>query len=241
MAPSSRPPRYPSAREDSEWLLRAGALIASSTQESKGQSWLATRSSSTSLVDAGDEDGDEDVVAEGEVADDEFSPVLSRRESGSRFASARSSRRGSRVESRVEFGMSVGGKVVRGDGAFVDGPDFVEGIEEDDGEGDVDETELRRLTSEKGFGLGGWVDRFIGWSLFRNEDEERVEGDGELDDRPAEGDGLGSEGRRKRQENERVVWASTDEQIENVPPPGDCEGGWQDAAWLLGVASKVIL
>jgi len=128
----------------------------------------------------------------------------------------------------------------------VEGPDFVDGGEEegegvDDGEGEVDEVELRRLTREKGFGLGGWVDRFIGWSLFRVEDEERVGGDGGLDGRLAEGDGLGSEGRRKRLENERVVRAPMDERIEDIPPPGDGEGGWQDAAWLLGVASKVIL
>ncbi len=186
-------------------------------------------------------------MGDGEVADDEFSPVLSRRGSGSRFASARSSRRGSRVGSRVEFGMAVGGrKMGRGEGAFVEGPDFVDGGEEegegvDDGEGEVDEVELRRLTREKGFGLGGWVDRFIGWSLFRVEDEERVGGDGGLDGRLAEGDGLGSEGRRKRLENERVVRAPMDERIEDIPPPGDGEGGWQDAAWLLGVASKVIL
>lgn len=225
--------------------MRAGALIASSTQESKGQSWLATRSSSTSLVDAGDEDGEEGVVGEGEVADDEFSPVLSRRGSGSRFASARSSRRGSRVLSRGELGMSGGGNLGRSEGAFVEGPDFVDVEEEDegadDGEEEVDERELRRLTKEKGFGLGGFVDRFIGWSLFRNEDDERVDGDGELDDRPAEGDGFGSEGRRKRRENERVVLAPVHERVETVPPPGDGEGGWQDAAWLLSVASKIIL
>jgi len=221
-------------------------VIASSTRESKGQSWLATRSSSTSLVDAGDEDGEEDVVGEGEVADDEFSPVLSRRGSGSRFASARSSRRGSRVGSRVELGMSVGGKLARGEGAFVEGPDFVDAVEEEEegegaGEEEVDERELQRLTREKGFGLGGWVDRLIGWSMFRNEEDERVEGDGESDDRPADGNKLESEGRRKRQENERVVQAPMDERIGIDPPPGESEGGWQDAAWLLSVASKIIL
>src|SRR3569833_582564 len=36
-------------RSDSAWLLRAGAIISSETRESKGQAWLATRDSSTSL------------------------------------------------------------------------------------------------------------------------------------------------------------------------------------------------
>ncbi len=34
-------------RSDSDWLLRAGALISNETREFKGQAWLATRASST--------------------------------------------------------------------------------------------------------------------------------------------------------------------------------------------------
>ncbi|KAK3952166.1 hypothetical protein QBC32DRAFT_342043 [Pseudoneurospora amorphoporcata] len=37
-------------RNLSDWLLRAGALISTETRESKGQSWLASRASSTSLT-----------------------------------------------------------------------------------------------------------------------------------------------------------------------------------------------
>ncbi|PGH07872.1 hypothetical protein GX51_01582 [Blastomyces parvus] len=37
-------------RQDSEWLLRAGLALSSSTREEKGQSWLVKRDSSTSLV-----------------------------------------------------------------------------------------------------------------------------------------------------------------------------------------------
>lgn len=35
---------------DSDWLLRTGAILASSARESKGQAWLASRASSISLV-----------------------------------------------------------------------------------------------------------------------------------------------------------------------------------------------
>ncbi|OJD22331.1 hypothetical protein ACJ73_06321 [Blastomyces percursus] len=37
-------------RQDSEWLLRTGLALSSSTREEKGQSWLVKRDSSTSLV-----------------------------------------------------------------------------------------------------------------------------------------------------------------------------------------------
>ncbi|OOF97817.1 hypothetical protein ASPCADRAFT_504881 [Aspergillus carbonarius ITEM 5010] len=38
---------------DTEWMLRAGIALASSTREEKGQSWLVKRQSSTSLVSDG--------------------------------------------------------------------------------------------------------------------------------------------------------------------------------------------
>lgn len=38
------------SRRDAEWMLRAGIALASSTREEKGQSWLAKRESSTSLL-----------------------------------------------------------------------------------------------------------------------------------------------------------------------------------------------
>lgn len=39
-----------SADHDSEWMLRTGIMLASSTREEKGQSWLVKRASSTSLA-----------------------------------------------------------------------------------------------------------------------------------------------------------------------------------------------
>ncbi|OAX82325.1 hypothetical protein ACJ72_03323 [Emergomyces africanus] len=48
----AQPPKLYNAvkRQDSEWLLRAGSVLSSSTREEKGQSWLVKRDSSTSLV-----------------------------------------------------------------------------------------------------------------------------------------------------------------------------------------------
>src|SRR5699024_6326991 len=61
--PKKRSPRAhlgdTTTQPDSEWMLRAGIALASSTREEKGQSWLEKRQSSTSLVsDAKDYDYD---------------------------------------------------------------------------------------------------------------------------------------------------------------------------------------
>jgi hypothetical protein len=45
-----------SAGGSSEWLQRTGAALTSETREIKGQSWLVSRASSTSLVKGGEDD-----------------------------------------------------------------------------------------------------------------------------------------------------------------------------------------
>jgi hypothetical protein len=111
-------------RNDLDWLLRAGTSISSSTRESKGQTWLVSRASSTSLSGLRDEDDEEfqaDHSREREQAsrrgsgnitfdaDDEFSPGTTRRSLSfgpaptgsrplSRFGSRANSRHGSRAQ-----------------------------------------------------------------------------------------------------------------------------------------------
>ncbi|OCL03340.1 hypothetical protein AOQ84DRAFT_419449 [Glonium stellatum] len=284
------------AAADDEWLYRAGLAIAGETRESKGQSWLVRRASSTSLVLPDDHDHDRDhghshshshshnqhhslALLSGEhFADDEYSPVTPRWGSragsrvGSRVVSARTSRRGSRVGSRVELmttttaaaaAAAVGQRTPLAgleDGYFGEQvgvePDFVEPDDELVG----DEEEVARLARERGFGLGGWMDRLIGWTLFR------VEEDGEESE--DEEDGVEREeslteqemqlrreveARRRKLDREMILRASaagpnelgaksdTKESTETQAAASDGEGGWQDAAWLLSVASKVLL
>ncbi|KAH8144540.1 uncharacterized protein LAJ45_11437 [Morchella importuna] len=65
-----------------QWLQRTGAALTSETRESKGQSWLTSRASSTSLVREGDDD-------DGSIyygADDEFSPLTPRRRLSRNFS-----------------------------------------------------------------------------------------------------------------------------------------------------------
>lgn len=286
-----------------EWFHRAGLAIAGETRDSKGQGWLVRRESSTSLVGQTDEyeqhashDDRRMALLSGEHISEAdypvtFSPRVSRPASrfpsrmGSRVPSARPSRRGSRVGSRVDIMTALSSKSVaasarhsldlcEADDRFVE-PDFIEADDDSDG----DEEEIARLARERSFGLGGWVDRLIGWTLF-SVDEDREGSDTEDDDDHVDGDThRGSalnlenltkeelqlrrevEAKRRKLEREAIIAASalktphggggaTDEADSRPSTAGgeghqarggnEEAGGWQDAAWLLSVASKAL-
>ncbi|KAF1940857.1 hypothetical protein EJ02DRAFT_455657 [Clathrospora elynae] len=270
-----------------EWFHRAGLAIAGETRDIKGQGWLVRRESSTSLVQESNEyeqhvshkDRHMALLSGEHIGDSDFpvffSPRMSRAGSritshvGSRVTSARQSRRGSRVGSRVDF-MSIGSNPKSGrqsleldefDERFIE-PDFIEADEESDG----DEEEVARLARERGSGLGGLMDRLIGWTLFSvdedESDEEDTEEDRTLQLKHITGEELKLrrevEAKRRKLEREAIVAASalkrqqgdmdyTDNEsrpsISDALRPSANEeaiGGWQDAAWLLSVASKAL-
>jgi len=255
-------------RNDSDWLLRAGAMISSSARESKGQAWLISRASSTSLTAQRDEE-DEELAREREVssrrvsrrgsgvgsfdADDEFSPVTTRSFSFglptgtgsrplSRFPSRVNSRRGSMAQLFTPLNMEREGYFDHRDFAqevFTAEPDFVdveEEVYENTDEAREDDAVVRKLASTSSNGLGGWVERMLGWSLFAvDEDGEETETD-TLDEK-AEDSEISSGTSR------RTIYGGTESLAADVMPPLRDEeaGGWQDAAWLLSVATKVIL
>lgn len=258
-------------RNDSDWLLRAGAAISSSTRESKGQTWLVSRASSTSLT-AQNNDSDDELERElakereqasrrnsrrGSVvgsfdADDEFSPVTTRRSlsfgpatGGSRprsiYGSRGNSRRGSRAQLFTPMGGEREGYFDQRDFAheeFIAEPDFVdveeEGYENED-QAKSDEAVVRKLARASSLGLTGWVERMLGWSLFAV--DEDGEDEGESVDEKAEESELSSRTSRRTLDG-----ASDTPAGEVMPPLRDNEaGGWQDAAWLLSVATKVLL
>lgn len=276
IAPLTSPPvRHVTTQANDEWLHRAGLAIAGETRESKGQSWLIRRESSTSLVHQGDEfeehrshDPRRMALLSGEhFADDEYGPQTPRwsrlgSRVGSRVQSARNSRRGSRTGSRADLIASLQHMAQDHDMVeplhTVDGPlepDFVTAGEETDS----DEEEIARLAREPGFGLGGWMDRLIGWTLFSVEEDGEETSDDEQTDHDIDVTRLTKEemklrkeveAKRKKMEREAIVKASAsaaeaneskDERaLDQEPPPND-GSSWQDAAWLLSVASKVLL
>jgi hypothetical protein len=256
-------------RSDLDWLLRAGTAISFSTRESKGQAWLVSRASSTSLSGLRDEDEEEfenELAREREQtsrrgsgngpfdADDEFSPGTTRRSLSfgpatgtgsrplSRFGSRATSRRGSRAQLFTPLGGERDGyfdqrELVHEE--FIAEPDFVD--IEDEGFGDVeqalkDEDIVRRLASASSLGLTGWVERMLGWSLFAvDEDGEETE----VDTLDTATDDSESASRPSK----RTLEALSEDIVEDrLPPLQDGEaGGWQDAAWLLSVATKALL
>jgi hypothetical protein len=132
-------------------------------------------------------------------------------------------------------------------------PDFVEADEE----GPDDEEEVARLARERGFGLGGWMDALIGWTLFSVDEDGEVSSEDEAEQTNLTKDEAKLmrevEAKRRKMERESIIAASalkvqdkTGEEGGEVkidvpkPPEGQEAGGWQDAAWLLSVASKAL-
>ncbi|ESZ92562.1 hypothetical protein SBOR_7047 [Sclerotinia borealis F-4128] len=254
-------------RNDSDWLLRAGAMISSSTREYKGQSWLVSRASSTSLQrDADDDAFERELAREREHnsrrgsrrgsfdADDEFSPLTTRRSLSfgpatgalSRPMSGYGSRANSRRGSRAALVTSM---TADKDAGYFDSefaheeypaePDFVDVEEEgfeSGAEARKDEAMVKKLARASRLGLGGWVESLLGWSLFA------VEEDGEETefDTPDE---KGEESPLSSRPSRHMLDGLGDTPVEEQMPPLNPNeaDGWHDAAWLLSVASKVLL
>lgn len=267
-------------RSDSEWMLRAGIALASSTREEKGQSWLAKRESSTSLVsetyyDTGGRKGSR--RSRSGMSTPAANTPHSRR--GSR--SLATSRRGS----RPDLGLTMTGIDVNngfrhansnipspaGDvRAFV--PDFVDeriraemasiqgdesasfSSEYSDSEDEIDELELQKLTRERGFGLGSWIDRVVEWTLFGTDEGPpsipptvRFQNQPSYEDRVAEGSHSASEDEDKDDgssvgtiEDNDSTCTKFEDVSTAIERPGE-QGGWEDAGWLFRVAKRALL
>lgn len=250
-------------RTDSDWMLRAGVLLSSETRESKGQSWLVSRVSSTSLERMDDDDDDDNVDAFEKERRAREEVITSRHASrrgslgfaleddGSPYASRRNSVHPSRTGSRSQL-------VTPGERAAVEsyfaqqqpsaveeyaaGPDFVNLDEKLEGFGyDVDtsqddEAAVRKLVKGGQGRPNSWFGNIMGWGLFSvaENDEESDEADGELttDDELDESSVVDMDLNKNFE-------GSTSLSEQRLPPPKTDEGGWQDAAWLLSVASRV--
>jgi hypothetical protein len=239
---------------DSDWLLRTGALISSETREFKGQAWLVSRASSTSLTGMHD-DEEEDKTFERETV--RIREISSRKGSrrgslanleddhsslGSHKASRSHSRAGSRTQlfhppERYDDDSYFPQGIEHGE--YVAGPDFVnlderlEAIQVDTSY--EDEATIRRLVKRGNGGVETWVGNLIGWSLFSVEENEEESDD---EDGTTEEE---SEELQERCKSVRHFEGVSNVPEERIPPPNANEGGWQDAAWLLSVASKVLL
>lgn len=246
-------------RADTDWLLRAGVLISSETRESKGQSWLVSRASSTSLERLENDDNNELDVFEREriarenlmsskhtsrrgslafLLEDDESPILSRQGSG-HASRAQLVTPGERAAIEGYFA----GQVMSED-EVIPGPDFVnlnEKLEAAGSEGDMDlddETAVRRLVQSRHGRSHTWYASVMGWTLFavqENEDEDDEADGGATTDGEAE-DCLSETSGFDKNFESRMVSLSAPQRLS---PPKSDDAGWKDAAWLLSVASKV--
>jgi len=162
-----------------DWAYRTGAALTSETRESKGQSWLVSRESSTSLVGEGEEEA--------------------------RFYSV----------DAEEYGTPMWDR---------------EGESEDtwsgELEGDEEEVDLRQ-----GFGLGQFIDRLVGWSLFVDESDE--EGEEEEDAEELEGAKMGAEKNRLAERRQETGGDGSRNQYEE-------KDDWHDPSWIFDLASKIV-
>ncbi|KAK0943448.1 hypothetical protein LTR29_005031 [Friedmanniomyces endolithicus] len=244
--------------DEEDWFARASAATHEIVQEAKGQSWLASRKSSTTLThleldDDVEDEGYEEMAAQsashvrsgGPSA--AMSPSASRIKSpmwgsryGSRSASRRTSRRGSFTGTRTPLAapssLDMTSYFTENPLAVPIEPDFVL-AEVDGGEGRDEEGEVARLSDQHSYGLGGIVDRLMHFNLFGVAEREEMTTDEE--DR-----GTGTEDERDQRRAAAAKKKRNEGQVVVPPAPlGDGEqreGGWQDAAWLLSVASKAI-
>ncbi|KAL1884312.1 hypothetical protein VTK73DRAFT_6 [Phialemonium thermophilum] len=245
-----------SGRTDADWLFRAGAVISSETRESKGQSWLVSRASSTSLTGLRDT---EEMALERELARERERELASRRASRrgsivqqdddqSLLSSPALSRLGSRSQSRADSRTQLESPFERRstdeyfpqqDGSIT-GPDFINLDEElEVAELDAnheDEAYVRRLVKRGNLGVSGWFGNVFGWGLFSVE-ENGEESDDDREKAEADPEELSEELRKPSVHRLESLMTAQ----EAIPPPKPDEGGWQDAAWLLSVASKVLL
>ncbi|KAF4121652.1 hypothetical protein GMORB2_2060 [Geosmithia morbida] len=201
---------------DSDWLFRTGALISTEAREFKGQAWLVSRQSSTSLVSMKDEGDDRDFERE---LDEEKDAGSSRRGSSAAASDhnghhGKLPMRGSRLTSRANsatrrsslaspmptltdshedsyFGSAA---VDDDDSVHQQGPDFInldERLEQLGGvDGDCglqdDEAAVRRLVRRGKADRGTWLSNVFGWTLFSVEEDEDDEEGSEEDEEEEE-------------------------------------------------------
>lgn len=121
-----------------------------------------------------------------------------------------------------------------------------------DSEDEMDEQELQRLTRERGFGLGSWIDRMVEWTLFGVEDwplmsssdpaersskhvEITTEEPLTISDRGGDTLEPGSV------DNDDGASIASEIEVTTVDEkPGEL-GGWEDAGWLFRTVKRLLV
>ncbi|KAI4202230.1 MAG: hypothetical protein LQ350_002745 [Teloschistes chrysophthalmus] len=244
---------------ESSWLTRTASALAMRALEEKGQGWLVSRASATSLsptTTRNDYYGLPSGAGGDGVAETKTARSMPGSRYGSRAQSRITSRAGSRSGSRVELRMTSQLQLQFSHDPFPSAnqeeapapiaqdmetlePDFMDledELEDDvvDGverEEVVDEREMRRLVWGR---VGGWVDWAVGW-MDLSGDGGVEEGDGEEGDGGDEEEKVGMESLRGG--SDRIDEGEGIGMGIKAPRTG---GVWEDAKWLLKVAGHSV-
>lgn len=125
---------------------------------------------------------------------------------------------------------------------------------------EIDEKEMQRLTRERGFGLGSWLDRMVEWTLFGVDEwpslaasaedppaaaEEDTAGTPHLRDQVKEASTTGGPGEDgctlagDTEDNSSLSDNDDKSSVNLVEKPGE-KGGWEDARWLLHAVRRAL-
>ncbi|KAL2801472.1 hypothetical protein BJX66DRAFT_12730 [Aspergillus keveii] len=116
---------------------------------------------------------------------------------------------------------------------------------------EIDERELQRLTRERGFGLGRFVDRLVEWTLFGVDDWPLSSADplnngplGPEEAHPDEPDELAARSIAELSDNDHDETRSqaSDTTHEELPAERAGEnGGWEDAGWFFRAMRRALI
>ena len=172
------------------------------------------------------------------------------------------------VDARIRAEMALMGQQQRGGDRDIDEDDAWSEADDDDDDDDdgrsidsadeIDEKEMQRLTRERGFGLGSWLDRMVEWTLFGVDEWPSVSASAEAlpaaavedavdtphppdqikattADRDDDGYNLaGNTG-----DNSSLSECDDKSSVILVEKPGE-KGGWEDARWLLHAIKRAL-
>lgn len=134
----------------------------------------------------------------------------------------------------------------------------------DEAPDEIDEADLQRLTRERGFGLGSWIDRLVEWTLFGVEEWPPTAPPGSTATAATrigtaatsttvtfeEAPNVRSEGEDKAHDTLSLASSEDDdgdtlshtdgESVVSVEKPG-AQGGWEDASWLFRVVKRALI
>ncbi|KAL5342565.1 hypothetical protein BJX70DRAFT_356124 [Aspergillus crustosus] len=151
------------------------------------------------------------------------------------------------IDEQVRAEMRDTFQQIEGDGEYESAVSDDSYDSDENSEDEIDEHELQRLTLERGFGLGSWVDRMVEWTLFGVDDWPLSSTTDPANHPPPTTAAdlhwtAGSSANNNTNDNEETqsVASETNSEILTTERAGD-NGGWEDAGWLFRTIKRALI